>query len=146
MTLNYNWRSSKNVIDFNNAVFALSAQMLQNEYNDSIPEEITGSLEDEQQKIVNAYQDIYQHFPKKNEAFAGYIKANFIEKEKDEDWTEKVLEHLPAQIEDLQEKGYKARDIAILVRNGKEGGRVADTLMNYRASEKAKPNINYDVI
>eukprot|EP01029_Cantina_marsupialis_P004023 TRINITY_DN14006_c0_g1_i1.p1 TRINITY_DN14006_c0_g1~~TRINITY_DN14006_c0_g1_i1.p1 ORF type:complete len:1087 (-),score=31.67 TRINITY_DN14006_c0_g1_i1:1292-4552(-) len=146
MTLDYNWRSTRNVIDFNNAVFALGANILQNDYNAVIPPEIQGSLEMEQEKIVNAYKDVYQNYPEKEGKFPGYVRANFIEKDPDSDWTEQVLEDLPSRIEELQENGYKAGDIAILVRNGKEGGLVADTLMAYRASECAKEGINYDVI
>ncbi|WP_372753599.1 UvrD-helicase domain-containing protein [Labilibaculum sp.] len=146
MTLNYNWRSSKNVIDFNNAVFALGSQILQNDFNASIPAEIADALQDEQQKIAGAYQDVYQHFPEGKDRFPGYVNAKFIEKDSDSDWIEKVLEDLPLRIEHFQEMGYQARDISILVRNGKEGGQVADALMAYRASEMAKEGINYDVI
>jgi ATP-dependent exoDNAse (exonuclease V) beta subunit len=146
MTLNNNWRSSKNVIDFNNALFALGSQILQNDFNASIPAEIADGLQEEQDKIAGAYEDVYQHFPDGKEKFPGYVKAKFIEKDSDSDWIEQVLEDLPLQIEQFQEMGYQARDISILVRNGKEGGLVADALMAYRASEKAKENINYDVI
>lgn len=146
MTLNYNWRSTENVIGFNNAVFALGAQILQNDYNAAIPPEIEASLAEESEKIVNAYQDVYQHFPPKEGQYEGYVQANFVKKENETDWTEMVLENLPFKIEELQGHGYKASDIAILVRNGREGGLVADTLMNYRASEKAKEGVNYDVI
>jgi ATP-dependent exoDNAse (exonuclease V) beta subunit len=146
LSLNYNWRSSRNVINFNNAIFALGAQILQNNYNASIPSEITDRMEDEKQKIVDAYKDVFQHLPQKKGDKPGYVQALFLEKENESDWTEQVLENLPIKIEDLQNRGYKARDIAILVRNGKEGGLVADTLMAYRASEKARQNVNYDVI
>lgn len=146
LSLNHNWRSTKNVIDFNNALFSLGSQILQNEYNASIPAEITESLKDESQKIVNAYRDVYQNFPLKEDQFSGYVRVNFVEKKTDVDWLDTVLERLPLQIEELQEKGYRAADIAILVRNGREGGKVADTLMNHRSSDKAKSGINYEVI
>ena len=35
-----------------------------------------------------------------------------------------VLERLPAVIESFQDKGYKASDIGIIVRDGKEGAQV----------------------
>ena len=146
LTLNYNWRSSRNVINFNNALFAIGAQALQNNYNGSIPAEIADGLKEEQEKITGAYQDVYQHFPGDEKKYPGYVRANFIEKDNESDWIEKVLEDLPLKIEEFQEKGYEARDICILVRNGKEGGLVADTLMAYRASSLAKEGVNYDVI
>ncbi|WP_421918756.1 UvrD-helicase domain-containing protein [Marinifilum sp.] len=146
LSLNHNWRSAANVIDFNNSIFALGAQILQNAYNDSIPSEISDRMEDEKQKILSAYRDVYQHFPQKNESLKGYVKAHFLENENELDWSEQVLAELPLKIEELQASGYHAKDIAILVRNGKEGGLVADSLMHYRASENAKEDINYDVI
>lgn len=145
LSLNFNWRSTRNVIDFNNAIFSLGAQILQNNYNESIPSEISDRMEEEKQKIIDAYKDVYQEFPQKEESL-GYIKAQFIEKESDSDWVDIVTEDLPIKIEELQSAGYNARDIAILVRNGKEGSLVADTLMAYSSSENAKENVNYDVI
>ena len=38
-------------------------------------------------------------------------------------WQDKVLERLPGVIESLQDKGYNASDIGIIVRDGKEGAR-----------------------
>lgn len=146
MTLDFNWRSTKNVIDFNNAIFALSSTVLQNDYNASIPEEISDTLADEQEKIQSAYQDVYQKFPPKDGKFEGYVKSIFIEKEEGVDWNELAMERLPEQVEELQANGYAAGDIAILVRNGREGGMVADCLMSHRNGPQAKEGVNYDVI
>jgi len=39
-------------------------------------------------------------------------------------WQEIVLDRLPVIIESIQDKGYKASDIGIIIRDGKEGGLV----------------------
>jgi hypothetical protein len=43
------------VINYNNALFALGSQILQNDYNASIPPEISDGLIEEQEKIIGAY-------------------------------------------------------------------------------------------
>ncbi len=146
LTLDKNWRSSKNVINFNNALYAIASQALQNDYNADIPPALEERLNVERARILNAYADVYQDFPGGDDKCPGYVRANMIEVEKGEKWTEKVLEQLPAQIEEIQAKGYRAGDMAILVRNGREGARIANTLMTYRNSGLAKEGVNYNVI
>jgi len=146
LTLDKNWRSSKNVINFNNALYALASQALQNDYNNDIPKGLEDKLSVEQARILNAYSDVYQDYPGGDNKCPGYVKANMIEVEKGEKWIERVLELLPAQIEEIQVKGYKAGDMAILVRNGREGAMIANKLMAYRNSDSAIDGINYNVI
>lgn len=146
LTLDYNWRSSRNVINFNNALYAIASQVLQNDYNNAIPSGLEDKLSTERERIQNAYADVFQNYPGGDDKSPGYVKANMLKVEKGEKWTDKVLELLPVQIEEIQEKGYQAGDMAILVRNGREGALIANTLMAYRNSELAKANVNYNVI
>jgi len=146
LSLDKNWRSTKNVINFNNALYALASQAMQNDYNGDIPKGLQEKLTVEQGRILNAYSDVYQDYPGGEDNCPGYVKVNLLEVEKGEKWIDKVLELLPAQIEEIQAKGYRACDMAILVRNGREGAMVANTLMAYRNSELAKEGINYNVI
>ncbi len=144
--LDKNWRSSKNVIDFNNASFALCAKILQNHYNSDIPDALKEELKPQQQKITDAYNDVFQYIGNAGKEKEGYVRVKFIANEKENPWKEKVAEELPKVIAEIQQKGYNANDIAILVRNGKEGAEVADILMNYKKSDKAQSNVVYDVI
>ncbi len=146
LTLDMNWRSSKNVINFNNALYALASQALQNDYNNDIPKGLEDKLNVEQTRILNAYADVYQDYPGSESKCPGYVKANMLKVEKGEKWIDKVLELLPSQIEEIQAKGYKAGDMAILVRNGREGAMIANKLMSYRNSESALKGVNYNVI
>jgi ATP-dependent exoDNAse (exonuclease V) beta subunit len=146
LTLDMNWRSSKNVINFNNALYALASQALQNDYNNDIPKGLEDKLSVEKTRILNAYADVYQGYPGEEDKCPGYVKAHMIEVEKGEKWIDHVLELLPTQIEEIQAKGYKAGDMAILVRNGREGAMIANKLMTYRNSESAIEGVNYNVI
>ncbi len=146
LTLDMNWRSSKNVINFNNALYALASQALQNDYNNDIPKGLEEKLSVEQTRILNAYADVYQDYPGSESKCPGYIKANMLQVEKGEKWIDRVLELLPSQIEEIQAKGYKAGDMAILVRNGREGAMIANKLMTYRNSDSAIKGVNYNVI
>ncbi len=143
--LDKNWRSSQNVIDFNNASFALSSSILQQHYNSDIPDELKETLQEQQQKIVSAYADVFQHLGNNEKTNKGYVKIEFLDDEKECSWKEKVAEKLPNIIAEVQQRGYKASDIAILVRNGQEGAEVADILMNYK-KENTDSNVIYDVI
>tara|TARA_R110001583_G_scaffold55182_1_gene168039 strand:- start:6848 stop:10117 length:3270 start_codon:yes stop_codon:yes gene_type:complete len=146
LTLDKNWRSSENVINFNNALYALASQTLQNDYNNDIPQGLADKLNVEQTRILNAYSDVYQDYPGGEDKCPGYVKANMLKVEKGEKWIDSVLEMLPTQIEEIQAKGYKAGDMAILVRNGREGAMIANKLMTYRNSDSALSDVNYNVI
>ncbi len=143
-SLNYNWRSKRNIIRFNNSIFYYSANILQQIYNNEIPELVSDNLLKEKDQITRAYSTSYQEIPtKENEG--GYVKIEFIESEKDISWEEKVIERLPYEIKELQERGYKAGDIAILVRKADEGRRVADRLMEFKNYD-TESGYNFDFI
>ncbi|MBP1617386.1 MAG: hypothetical protein H6Q14_1213 [Bacteroidetes bacterium] len=144
-SLDVNWRSSRNVIEFNNTVFKYGAALLQDSYNNSLPDLATDKLESFSHKILDAYYGVEQSVPKKNADDEGHVKVSFIDGEEEESWKEIVLEQLPALIERLQDKKYSLKDIAILVRTKAEGYAVASRLLQYR-SEHADSNYKYDII
>ncbi|MFA8434784.1 MAG: UvrD-helicase domain-containing protein [Marinifilaceae bacterium] len=146
LTLDSNWRSRKNVIDFNNAFYGVASQVLQEHYNGEISDNLQDTLEEEMEKIVNAYKDVYQNFPDNEKKKGGYICSEFLTNDEDEKWNEKVLAKLPSLVEQLQDMNYRAGDIAILVRKASEGRAVADALMAYKNSSAAKPGYNFDLI
>jgi ATP-dependent exoDNAse (exonuclease V) beta subunit (contains helicase and exonuclease domains) len=146
-TLDVNWRSKKNIVDFNNAFFVSATALLQDKYNsivDNVP--VTVSLDPSAKSVIEkAYNDIYQYLPPKDYDNDGHVKVEFVSNEDDKNWKEIVLEKLPVTIADLQRKGYKLKDIAILVRSGKEGTDVANELLKYK-KENQDPSLKFDVI
>ncbi len=135
-SLTTNWRCRSNIISFNNKLFSV------------IPAGIDNTLEADMQSVSfkKLYSEAVQNDPGRRDG--GYVRIEFIKDEKENSWEEKVLDKLPAIIEDAQFKGYKASDIGIIVRNGKEGALVLKKLIDYRngiSAEKAA-RYNYNAV
>jgi ATP-dependent helicase/nuclease subunit A len=142
-SLSTNWRSKKNVIDFNNAVFCYSSQVLQQDFNSEF-QESDNSTNPYESKIFEAYEDVFQNIPPNNGKEGGYINHTFLPEKEYDSWKDEVKLRLPKIIEDLQEKGFHLNDIAILVRSGKEGQEIANTLIEYKNQNSSK--YKYDFI
>lgn len=142
--LDTNWRSERNIVDFNNAIFSLGSYLLQDLYNKVLPDEGDGKLTPFYTRIIKAYEGSYQHIPDNKKNSNGSVKLEFVDTEEN-NWTNYVLEQLPYQIELLQDKGYRLQDIAILVRTKKEGAEVANYLLEYK-SKNADSKYRYDII
>ena len=149
-TLTYNWRSKKNIIDFNNSIFKDMANILQQNFNKDIADEHTTDIEYLKDSINNAYNDITQIYPaKKDEKDKGYVKIEFINKEKGEtvdDVKLKALERIPQFLEQMQDANIPLKDIAILVRGKKEGTEIVNYIMEYKKSSDSKLKYKYDII
>ena len=136
--LDTNYRSAENLVQFNNAVFSTASKIIASEIGVAFPQEV--------------YSDVAQ----KNFKFKdkGYIKIDFLSadtqiqesEEVTQKFTEISLSKLPGIIEELQQKGVSLRDVAFLVRDNKEGQKIAQHFMAYRSSPDAKPNFKYDVV
>ena len=144
-SLDTNWRSTKNIIDFNNAIFQASATMLQAEYNAGL-----SAMADEGEiafssKIERAYKGLYQHTSPGKADEKGRVKIEFIDTAENSDWQGHVLSQLPKTIEELQDRGYALKDIVVLVRTKKEGAEVAATLLEYKGLHSGS-GYKYDII
>lgn len=145
-TLNANWRSSRHVIDFNNAVFSLGTSLLQDTYNKSLPDEAEDKrLHTFASRITKAYNELYQYIPDTRKDNEGHVKVSFLDTDEEHSWQTQVLNRLPEEIEKLQDKGYDLKDIAILVRTKKEGAEVANCLLEYK-SNNPDSKYRYDII
>ena len=143
-TLDTNWRSSRNVIAFNNAVFTSGSSLLQDTYNRSLQDTEDKRLSPFLSRITKAYGEIYQKIPEKSKNNDGHVRIEFIDTD-EHVWQEYVLEQIPKQIEELQDKGYSLKDIAILVRTKKEGADIANCLLEYKSTH-ADSKYRYDII
>jgi ATP-dependent exoDNAse (exonuclease V) beta subunit len=150
-TLDTNWRSKKNIVDFNNFVFHHAAKVSQQIFNTKLEVLSNNELEsfgnNIKDVITSSYSDTYQHMPKGKENSGGRVAIEFIEKEgrSKKDYREKVLEKLPETIEDLLSNGkYNAGDLAILVRTNRDGKEVAEALLDFMSSGKA--SVQYPIL
>ena len=154
--LTENWRSKKNIIDFNNTVFSDMANLLQNSFNSDIAEEHGSEIKFLENKIIDAYADLHQNYPKvKSDKSKGFVKFEFFEKERDtkgkvvgtsDEVKEEILARIPLFLEQIQDANQQLKDVAILVRGKKEGAQIVNYIMDYKNSENAKPGYKYDII
>lgn len=145
-SLNVNWRSTKNVIEFNNSVFKTCASLLQENYNQKLPELTENAdLISFSHKIEDAYLGLEQIVPAKSMNKEGHVKVEFLEDDEERDWKEQALHQLPSLMENLQDKGYALKDISVLVRTKAEGFAVANCLLEYKSRHADSP-YKYDII
>lgn len=145
--LETNWRSDKNIVDFNNSFFYRAAQLLQSKLNENLEPilPVYPELEAMTHKIEHAYSNIHQQVSPK--AGTGRVQFSFIAQNENEDnWRTESLNHLPAMLEDLQSRGYRPNDIAILVRTNREEVDVIHKLLNFKTTTEAKPGFCYDIM
>ena len=147
ITLETNWRSDSNIVAFNNEFFKTAALLLQYKLN-NILEPVLGvypEMVKHTKRILHAYGQVYQHVsPKANQ---GRVDIRFLDRKENEDgWKSESLKQLPAILEDLQERGYKPGDVAILVKKNDEARDVIHTLLSYKTSDKARSGLSYNVM
>jgi ATP-dependent exoDNAse (exonuclease V) beta subunit len=160
--LNVNWRSYRNVVQFNNFIFNILPSMLQESYNTEVTESSLSekSKEDYYSVIVSAYENSEQLVSKPFVDKKGHVKIHFLEDRKENEnygdteneedyeeknWKTRSMEALPPLIEQLQQNGYKLQDIAILTRTGLEGLLVAETMLEYKETHPDS-ELKYDII
>lgn len=122
-SLSHNWRSTKNVIDFNNLFFEKAASIFQDKYNSVFGD----SLSDDnpfKSLLVDAYSDAKQEVPEHKSSSGGYIEIASHEKEL-------IFDQLGPQIIELINRGYKPEDIAIIIRNNSTAQEIIDFLFNF---------------
>lgn len=115
--LEYNWRSQKNIVDFNNAFFDKAydfERFYQEQYGQGITEKT-----DDIQAHEHSYVDATQKLPNGREE-RGYVTITQIDEK--EIYLEDIAKSIEAKLVQLQkEQGYSPSDIAFLVRNRAEG-------------------------
>ncbi|MDR1722618.1 MAG: UvrD-helicase domain-containing protein [Tannerella sp.] len=146
LNLEVNWRSHRNIVEFNNMFFRASADLLQNIFNAGIDESSLPEEEKEGYKslIVSAYANVEQRVADMFAAKEGHVRIQFLADD-EQSWEEKSMEQLPLIVERLQENGYELRDIAILTRKGREGAYAAEILLKYKETHP-ESKYKYDII
>jgi ATP-dependent helicase/nuclease subunit A len=141
-TLSENRRSRKEIIEFNNSFFTGAAKLMQDTFNNELAEiENHSDFEKLKTNIVSVYSDVRQS-QAEPDSNKGYVKIKFLDA-RDKDVTG---ENLIQILKELQDKGYKLKDIAILTRRRIEGKEIADFLIEYRDKNKTDRKYKFDVI
>jgi ATP-dependent helicase/nuclease subunit A len=132
-TLETNFRSDGRVVQFNNAIFNTASQLIAEQTGTDFPKRAYG---DANQKAFHSTDK-------------GFVNIEFLDATEDENgkssFDESSLQRLPKLLEDLQKKNVKLSDVAFLVRDNKDGQKIAQRFVEYRASS-AKLDYRYDVV
>jgi len=132
--LTTNWRSHSNIISFNNALFTVIPSLIdQILTEDSLPVNFRKMYSEAVQKDPGNKPD-------------GFVSIEFLENEPEQKWEEKVLGRIPSIIESVQDCGYSASDIGIIVRNGREGAMILKSLIDYSNNNHSENGYNYNVV
>ncbi len=107
-TLDTNYRSCRNIVEFNNAFFS------------SLAPALDGLCADGGHEIADIYADVAQKCNKKEE---GMVRLTFCE-------GEEILGRVVASVADAVAAGARPGDIAVLVRYNDQGSEVANALLS----------------
>lgn len=115
-TLKTNRRSEANIIQFNNRIFTEACNYLNELHKKELGKEC--------EELQNAYRDVRQESPKKEEK--GYVKVQFLDKDEELSYEESVLGAMKLEVERLIAEGVRQTDITILVRKNRMIPLIAD--------------------
>ena len=121
ISLTTNWRSDAQIIRFNNSFFenaskSISSLFARKEITSSTPEKL--------------YHDVKQEIPAGKQQNNGYVSIKTFEKRIQKEEPEYFGSELVENINQLLENNFKPGDIALLVREKKEGMLLADFIIN----------------
>ncbi len=139
-----NWRSKKNIVDFNNTLFWNASAFLEDWFTEQMKELQFPGM---QGVIANAYKSQRQKCSQIGRP-EGYVRISFTDPEEGtnkKDFKLQALVILIDQLEKVQQSGVKAEEITILVRENAEAEIVAKALWEKKKND-AVPGCSYDVI
>ncbi len=140
-----NWRSLGNVVRFNNKLIQAVVDIDNSALNAELEEAVAqGALDaphaaDLGDMLKNAYEDHAQEVPARHDE--GYANVTFYNL----DENKKAVPPVISRVEELQERGYRPSDIAILVRYNAEGVKVANMLLEHKKRNPGS-KYSYDVV
>jgi ATP-dependent exoDNAse (exonuclease V) beta subunit len=137
--LNTNYRSHPLIVSFNNTFFAKALQQAVEKIEREADEKTPQLAFEFTNQIKNAYKDIIQSPKVPLSDTYGRVELKVIEVESKEKYAETLTNYLPQLILSLRER-YCYGEIAILIRNKKEGIHVAQMLMEHNRNQVDNSN------
>ncbi len=133
-SLGTNWRSNENIVNFNNKLFPKAQEKLGDQLQLLFGEQSTFTTS-HLDVLRGIYSNISQTVPEHNKN-KGNIEIRFFSKQITREQNDYYVEPLIDAVNSLLEKGYSPGDIAILVRNKKQGKLLADLLISSNNESK----------
>ena len=115
-----NFRSDRNIINFNNHFFENAAKLE--------VQGLEGIKEEEAKQLITAYEDVKQGIPEKKEA-TGLVSIKLLTSQ---EYQDDMMELTMETVDHLIEQGVKEKNIAILVRSNRTNQDIADYFMENR--------------
>ncbi|MCF8358779.1 MAG: UvrD-helicase domain-containing protein [Prolixibacteraceae bacterium] len=144
-SLDSNWRSAETIVNFNNNLFSRAPSLLQAEFDHDLENNGGGTVlfDEYNNAIENAFSDVVQKTKAAREN--GLVSLSFIPDDDESNYEGETYKQLINAVKTVQDKGYLASDIAILVTKNKTGSKIANVLMNYGKKAEAK-GYNFNVM
>lgn len=120
-----NYRSARNVVDFNNQLFSRLPKMM----GEMMSEVISA---DEMEMLHSAYDTVTQEVATKNQSVEGLVQLEFLETEKGERFNDRAMDRTIEVMESLLQDGHQLNDMAILVRSNWEATQIVNHVLDYR--------------
>lgn len=133
-TLKYNFRSDRNIIEFNNTIIEAFVAEFENRLFSEI-----GERDSHLQRFKTIYNEHMQQPGNPDAPQNGFIQANFLEPE---DFEKLTTQKLVEQVKLLQDQGISAEETAILIRKNSEGTKIIEAFLN---AAKLPENKNYNL-
>lgn len=129
IVLDTNYRSQKNIIEFNNSFFPVASQLLKSKF----------SRDESIFELAYSKSQVFQK-SRATGADGGYVQIDFLKSDKKEKedtddaqhWKTKALSKMDETIDDLLTKGYDLKDITILFRTHSHEMEIANHLFNQK--------------
>lgn len=132
-----NYRSAKNVVAFNNMLFANAAKTMTTEMTELLNP--AGA-----QAFLQTYEGVQQSVAPKNESVEGLVQVEFLKKESGEYWKEVAMTRTVDVLEGLLSEGHSMNDIALLVRTNREAADLVDFVQWYKREIETKLEVISD--
>lgn len=141
--LDMNRRSTRNVVKFNNHLTQCAVEYISERLKSELSEaqaggHITAKLA---KQLTDTVSEAYSQYEQKQkpDAKEGYVTVLAYDKE---DSPHPAI----ARIEELQERGFRASDIAVLVRTNREARQIAAQILEYKNNPERNPKYIFDVV
>ena len=135
-SLRTNWRSNEVLVDTVGTIFEQLINTVVQDFNSELPIadpsqeiDVYSSIS---QEITNTFADVRQQIAPAQKGRGGYVTVQSFLRINDQTAEDQLLEQLPFLIMEIQDRGFSASEIAILVRKNEEGQKVAAALMSYK--------------
>lgn len=124
-SLQTNYRSEKNIVDFNNVFFSIAAK--KEYYN-----ELDINTEETAKELMAAYEDVRQTSKDKSKG-KGFVRVTLLPKE---EYKENMLNVVEGCVDELMAAGIPLNRIAVLIRYNDDISLIADYFMTKRPELK----------